>query len=104
MAPYFLQCPIAASVPPEDLDFWVDLLAYKDCFDHHSAEFEMVSSVQENFPNHLWYITEHLVILGLFSEHLSNEERRSVAVKLCSQVKPQKFSFSQAQVFKDSSK
>ena len=89
--PYFLQCPIAASAPRQDRDFWVDLLVYKDCFDHHSVQFEMVSSVQKNFHNHLWYLTEQLVILGLFDEHLSNEERKSMAVKLCSQAKPRNF-------------
>ena len=89
--PYFLKAPIAASAPRQDRDFWIDLLAYKGCFDEQSVQFEMISAVQKNFRNHLWYLTEQLVVFGLFDDHLCNEERKCMAVKLYSEVRPQNF-------------
>ena len=80
------DCSISSSSRPS---LWVDLLAYKDCFDHHSVQFEMVSAVQKNFNNHLWYLTEQLVISGLFDVHLADAERK--AIKLCSQANPRNF-------------
>ena len=52
-APCFLKAPIAASAPRQGRDFWIDLLAYKGCFDEQSVQFEMISAVQKNFRNHL---------------------------------------------------
>ena len=89
--PYFLKSPIATSAPRQDRDLWIDLHAYKDCFDQDSVQFEMISSVQNNFCNHLWYLTEQLVIFGLFDKDLSNQERKLMARQLCSQAKPRNF-------------
>jgi hypothetical protein len=51
-APYFFKSPLAISAPPQDRDFWVDLLAYKKYFAQNSVQGEMIRAVQ--LPNHLW--------------------------------------------------
>ena len=43
------------------------------------------------FMNHLWYLTEELVVFGLFSNRLSEVEKAMMAQKLLSQKKPTKY-------------
>ena len=81
-APYFLKSPLAISAPRQDRDLWVDLLQYEKCFTDDSVQAEMITAVQENFLTHLWYLTEELVVFGLFDSNLSDHERKSMANQL----------------------
>ena len=81
-APYFLKSPLAISAPRQDRDLWVDLIHYRECFDETSTQAAMVTAVQKNFLTHLWYLTEELVVFGLFDNNLADHERKSMANQL----------------------
>lgn len=89
--PYFLKTPLSVSAPRQDRELWVDLISYKGCFAANTAQHDMITAVQDNFCAHLWYLSEELVIFGLFDENLSILERHSMAAKLLSQVRPNSF-------------
>ena len=89
--PYFLKTPISTSAPRQDRDMWIDLVAYKGCFDETSVQFQMVTAVQDNFCSHLWYLTEQLVVFSLFDKYLPNEERKAIASQLSRQRRPAQF-------------
>ena len=86
--PYFLK---ATSAPRQDRDLWLDLLMYKGCFEEGNVQCQMVTAIQDNFRSHLWYLTEELVIFGLFDIHIPIEERRAMALKLSGSRKPPQF-------------
>ena len=46
----------------------------------------MIEAVQESVMNHLWYLTEELVIFGLFDDGLDNAERNAMAAQLMSYI------------------
>ena len=90
-APYFLRSPLAISAPRLDRDLWMDLRYYKECFGVNMRQTEMIDAVQNSMMNHLWYLTEELVVFGLFDVDLPEEERRSMAIKLWSIPRPEHF-------------
>ena len=61
------------------------------CFDQNSIQAEMISAVQDNFLTHLWYLSEELVIFGIFDKNLSSDERKSMADQLLLQTRPPHF-------------
>ena len=83
-APYFLKSPLAISAPRNDRDLWVDLHDYRNCFRANMVQSHMIEAVQESVMNHLWYLTEELVIFGLFDDGLDNAERNAMAAQLMS--------------------
>ena len=88
-APYFLQSPLAVPAPCQDRDFWVDLHKYQACFVEGDVQHAMLESVLHIMKlNHLWYLTEELVLFGLFDDSLADEERKSMAQKLQSFPQP----------------
>ena len=86
--PYFLKSPLAIAAPRQDRDFWVDIITYKKCYDDDSQQHCMLDAVQENFCTHMWYLTEELVVFGLFDENLTDQERKAMATRLCSFERP----------------
>ena len=90
-APYFLRSPLAISAPRHDRDLWVDLGKYKDFFRMNMRQTETIEAVQASMLNHLWYLTEELVVFALFDVHLPEDERRAMAMKLWSIPMPEYF-------------
>lgn len=90
-APYFLKSPLAISAPRHDRDLWVDVGKYKKCFRATMRQTEMIEAVQDSIMNHLWYLTEELVVFALFDIQLSEDERRAMAMKLWSIPTPTDF-------------
>ena len=90
-APYFLKSPLAVSAPRQDRDFWVDIQNYQNCFDQDDIEFSMIDAVRSSVMNHLWYVTEELVVFALFDENLSDDERSRMAAALLASPRPQIF-------------
>ena len=41
-------------------------------------------AIQESLKNHLWYLSEELVIFALSDDHVENSERCAMANRLCS--------------------
>ena len=97
-APYFLKSPLAISAPRQDRDLWVDLIQYRKCFDESSTQAVMVKAVQKNFLTHLWYLTEELVVFGLFDNNLADQERKSMANQLLLCARPISFAPGKASV------
>ena len=81
-APYFLKCPLAIPAPRHDRDLWVDLAEYKKCFRITMRQSTMIEAIQESVLNHLWYLSEELVIFALFDDGLNSDERRAMTAKL----------------------
>lgn len=81
-APYFLKSPLAISAPRHDRDLWIDLNNYKTCFKLSMRQTRMIESVQDSVKNHLWYLTEELVVFGLFDNKLEIAERKNMAKKI----------------------
>ena len=73
-APYFLKSPLAISAPRNDRDLWVDLGDYKKCFRVNMRQNELIEAVQESMLNHLWYLSQELVVFALFDEDLPSDE------------------------------
>ena len=90
-APYFLKAPLAACAPRNDRDFWVNLTEYKKCFDANSIQQKMLTAVQESVKNHLWYLTQELVVFGLFDEDLPPNKRQTMATTLLTYPRPNNF-------------
>ena len=91
-APYFLQSPLAVSAPRQDRDFWVDIHNYQKCFKEGDVEYDMLEAVLRIMQmNHLWYLTEELVIFALFDDNLDDGERKSMAHNLLSTPRPIQF-------------
>ena len=65
-APYFLQTPLATAAPRMDRDFWVDVNNYQALFDVNVIEYDVLEAVKNSILHHLWYLTEQLVVIGLF--------------------------------------
>ena len=90
-APYFLKSPLAISAPRQDRDFWVDVRTYQECFQEGEMQYVMLAAVRESVMNHLWYLTEELVVFGLFDCNLADEERKEMAIKLLASPRPRQF-------------
>ena len=54
-------------------------------------QYVMLAAVQESVMNHLWYLTEELVVFGLFDCNLADEERKEMAIKLLASPRPRQF-------------
>ena len=91
-APYFLQSPLAVSAPRQDRDFWVDIHNYQKCYKEGDVQYDMLEAVLCIMQlNHLWYLTQELVIFALFDNNLGDDERKSMAHNLLSTPRPRRF-------------
>ena len=90
-APHFLKAPLAACAPRNDRDFWVNLTEYKKCFDANSIQQKMLTAVQESVKNHLWYLTQELVVFGFFDDGLPPNERQTMGTTLLTYPLPNNF-------------
>ena len=51
----------------------------------------MLTAVQESVKNHLWYLTQELVVFGLFDDGLPPYERQTMATTLLTYPRPNNF-------------
>ena len=72
----WIQCPIPADAPLNDLDFIKLLICYKDI----SPTISQVAL--KTIDRHLWNLSAEIVPLVLFSQHVSTEEKNSLAACL----------------------
>lgn len=72
----WIECPLASDAPVNDLIFFKQLKEY-------AVVSKIVSAVAiKKFKNHLWYLGPELVVLSLFSNKISYEEKREILVKM----------------------
>lgn len=82
---YFLQAFLSTAGPRIDLQYWVDMS------DYSRYDIEVSQEVQASILRQLWYLTEELVILTLFDQELSFQERTDIASTLLSFPRPPSF-------------
>lgn len=73
---YWNRCVNAINAPVNDLALIAELERYSD----YNAM--IADAVWTSFQNHLWYLGEELVILALFSENVSNDDKNRMRQKL----------------------
>ena len=81
----FLQSRLAAISPAVDLQYLSLMRQFKE-LDKRLADIAFHSAC-----NHLWYLTEELVILSLFDDRLETGLRQKMADKLLSYTRPRTF-------------
>lgn len=70
----WVQAPIAAEAPNQDLNFFKNLYAY-------SANNDNVSRVAvQKFSNHLWYLTPETVALAFFDPKIPHDVKQQMIV------------------------
>lgn len=79
---FWNTCSIAVDAPFNDLKFLQEMDKYKE-FDQEVALAGLIA-----MKRHLWYLGEELVILALFSNKLSNEEKDIINLLLIPVVMP----------------
>ena len=64
---WWIRCPLPASAPLNDLDLLVSIANYPDKI--------VAEAAMKAVKRHLWYLTEEMVPLALFSPDLSNKKK-----------------------------
>ena len=79
--PWWFKSPIASSAPYNDMMFINAIMVYSNINDDCS------NAALKGISNHLWYLTEELVPLSLFSNAVDDNMKQKMANKLLSQEK-----------------
>ena len=80
--PWWLTCPIAANAPKNDL------ILLNSILDYQYIDGVISCAALKSLKNHLWYLTQELTPLVLFSEQVTDSEKENI-VKVMQQ-NPQK--------------
>lgn len=70
----WFTAPCAAAAPANDLRFLQNIVAYGDRAISKAAELA--------FTRHLWYLSEHLVVLALFDKNVSVQTKQEIVAAL----------------------
>lgn len=73
---YWFEAPMAANAPWADLSLWKDMTTYE-------AIDPQISEVVKNaLKSHLWYLSDELVGLSLFSDKVTNNAKAEIVKKI----------------------
>ncbi|CAH0560415.1 unnamed protein product [Brassicogethes aeneus] len=72
---YWIEAPIATNA-------WADLFLWKDMTNYEVIDPQISEVVKNAIKPHLWYLSDELVGLSLFSEKVSNEEKVKIVKKM----------------------
>ena len=75
---FWLKAPKAVESPENDIKLYKDLIEYRK---HDS---EVVAAALKSFNRHLWYLSEEMVPLSLFSNTVSDFEKGKIAATILS--------------------
>lgn len=67
------RCTIAVDAAFNDLQLWKELDAYQE------IDVEIANAALRAHKRHLWYLSDELIVLSLFSEKVSNEIKRNMS-------------------------
>ncbi len=81
-APYFLQARSAISAPRLDQKLWIDVQSYKRLYPVGSLQSDMADAAMLSITRHQWYLTQELVVFGLWDQSLPANQRKAMAKKL----------------------
>ena len=82
---YFLTASLSSAAPRHDLQLWYDLQMYR------RVDAEVANKALASVKKHLWYLAPELVVLALFDDGLSLDEKGIMAVTLVNTPKPEVF-------------
>ena len=82
---YFLSASLSVAAPRHDLTFWYDLIAY------HHYDREIAQASLASVRRHLWYLCPELVVLALFDDFTTYDEKQMIAVSLVHTSRPDAF-------------
>ena len=82
---YFLTSTFSTRAPIHDLRFYHNLTNFK------RIDKDLAESALKSLKRHLWYLTPELVVLALFDNQISVDDKQLMAATLVSFVRP-KFS------------
>ena len=83
--PWFLQARVAAIAPRLDLELWNHMKVF------HDINGGIADAVIHSLERHLWYLTEELVVFGLFDSDLDPDVKEAMANALLRTPKPNRF-------------
>jgi hypothetical protein len=62
---HWVAAPRATEAPASDLQLWIDLSSYRN------IDSDISAAARKVLENHLWYLSDELVGLALFSDHVT---------------------------------
>ena len=74
------KAPLAAQAPGQDLSLWIDLGKYE------SVEQEVSIAARKVLENHLWYLSDEVVGLALFSDELPAADKVKMVTRLTAET------------------
>ena len=77
----WITCPNTINAPFNDLEFYKEMLIYK------KIDNDVAVAALEAFNRHLWYLTEEMVPLSLFSDKVSDCEKTKIAKTILKNIK-----------------
>ena len=77
---------------------WNDIQLYKHILEYAEVTPRVAGSALKALKRHLWYITEEMVPLALFSKKVPSQEKEALARKLLS-VKPEESMVSPSKMY-----
>ena len=78
----WFKAPSPFDSPYNDLKFFKKLSLSKGFKLISNFHLNLLMKVLQKFENHLWYLSERLVVLSLFSDKVSNEDKNKMAKKM----------------------
>ncbi|KAJ6647038.1 hypothetical protein Bhyg_02256, partial [Pseudolycoriella hygida] len=77
---YWIQCPRPTDAPINDPRFFMDIRKY------NGVNKEVAESALNKFRNHMWYLSAELVVLALFSDEVSTQEKARMMTAMHAQA------------------
>lgn len=68
----WFSAPLATEAPAQDLQLWYNLK------DYEQIDRQIATTAKKVLENHLWYLSDELVGLALFSDNVSTEEKSAL--------------------------
>lgn len=78
----WIEALVAANAPISDLTFWQDSTKYQ------SIDKEISQTIHKTLTNHLWYLSDELVGLSLFSDKVTAAEKLKIVDKMLTSSYP----------------
>jgi hypothetical protein len=82
---YFLSASLSVAAPRHDLTLWYDLRLY------HRHDRDIAQAALTSVRRHLWYLCPELVVLALFDDFTTYDEKQMIAVTLFHTPRPNAF-------------
>ena len=84
--PYFLQARLSSEAPRLDLTLW----RHMEVYEKHDTD--IADEVKKSINCQLWYLTEECVVLSLFDDGVSDNEKIELCQRLLAIPRPATFS------------